>query len=118
MLRDHKWKQNILELKSQWLEDQEASGPAPRDPWDNLASFLYGTICSCSTCFSSWGMLKVPGQLAVSLGLRVKTAGPEADPHPSGQGCVPIPLCSSPALSGEHSVFPTASLVPSSVSGI
>lgn len=28
----HKWKQNILELKSQWLEDQEAGGLAPRDP--------------------------------------------------------------------------------------
>lgn len=113
MLRDHEWKQNILELKSQWLEVEEARGLAPRDPWDNLASFLYGTICSHSTCFSSWATLKLPGQLAVSLEPRVKTAGPEADPHPSGQGCMPIPLCSSPALAGSIS----SSLVSSSVSG-
>lgn len=28
----HECKQNILELKSQWLEGQEAGGLAPRDP--------------------------------------------------------------------------------------
>lgn len=32
MLGGHEWKQNVLELKSQWLEDEEASGLAPRGP--------------------------------------------------------------------------------------
>lgn len=81
-LRDHEWKQNILELKSQWLEDQEASGPAPRDPGDNLASFLCGTICSCSTCFSSWGILKEPGRLTVSLGFEGEACRAGGRPSP------------------------------------
>lgn len=58
-----------------------AGGPGsqqtgPQRPWDSQASFLCGTICSRSTCLSSWGLLKEPGQLAVSLELRVSTAAP------------------------------------------
>lgn len=72
---EHKWKQNILELKSQWLEDQEAGGAGSQGPWGSQDSFLYGAICSHSTCSSSWRLLKESGQLTVSLELKVKTMG-------------------------------------------
>lgn len=84
--RAHEWKQSILGLKSQWLGDQEASRPAPRGPGNNGASFLCGTICSRSTCLSSWGLRTEPGQLAVSLELRVEAAGPEGALYPRGWG--------------------------------
>lgn len=86
MHRAHKWKQSILGLKSQWLGDQEASRPAPWGPGNNGASFLCGTICSCSTCLSSAGVRTEPGQLAVSLELRVEAAGPEAALYRRGWG--------------------------------
>lgn len=74
-LGGHKWKQNVLELKSQWLEDQEAGGAGSQGPWGRQDSFLCGAICSRSTCSSSWGPPKESGQLTVSLELKVKTMG-------------------------------------------
>lgn len=50
----HEWKQNVLELKSQCLGDQEVSS-RPWGPWDSRTSFLCGTACSHSTYSSFWG---------------------------------------------------------------
>ena len=80
-----------METEQLGTEVTMAGGPGsqqagPQEPWDSKASFLCGRLCSRSTCLSSWGLRTEPGQRAVSLELRVETAGPDAALHRRGQG--------------------------------
>lgn len=70
MLWGHEGQENILELRSQWLEGQKASRRPP-GTWGvaglGRASSSCGTICSHSTCLSSGELLKEPDLVTPSL---------------------------------------------------
>lgn len=79
-----------METEHLGTEATKAGGPGsqqagPQEPWDSKASFVCGRLCCRSTCLYSWGLRKEPGQRAVSLELRVETAGPDAALHPRGR---------------------------------
>lgn len=62
-LGGHEWKQNVLEPKSQWMEDQEASRPGP---WGQPGLFPLWDCLLPQHLLILWGLLKEPGRLPVS----------------------------------------------------
>lgn len=111
----HKWKQNVLELKSQWLEDQEASRRASGDPGPAGPLSFCGASCSHSTCLSSRGAAEgirpAPGQPGAGGG---ENCGVEADIRARGRSHARhSPLKSPPPffLLIPVSIFPNVSLI-------